>query len=97
MPGPDRRHQFAQEMMRVGKCWFFTTPNYWYPFESHYHLPLIQFMPESMERQYNSLLGAPIPKGQTQELGLLSANGTTLDRFRPSHYTHFVCACSSDG
>jgi hypothetical protein len=61
--------------MRVGKSWFVTTPNYWYPFESHYHLPFIQFMPEKLQRRYNRLLGTHIPKGQTQELGLLSANG----------------------
>ena len=32
-------------------------------------------MPENMQRRYNSLLGTHIPKGQTQELALLSANG----------------------
>jgi len=73
--GPGRQEQFAREVMRVGKSWFITTPNYWYPFESHYHLPFIQFMPEDLRRRYNSLLGSHIPKGQTQELGLLSANG----------------------
>jgi len=73
--GPGRQEQFAKEVMRVGKSWFVTTPNYWYPFESHYHLPFIQFMPENLQRRYNSLLGTHIPKGQTQELGLLSASG----------------------
>jgi hypothetical protein len=73
--GPGRQEQFASEVMRVGKSWFVTTPNYWYPFESHYHLPFIQFMPENMQRRYNSLLGTHIPKGKTQELGLLSARG----------------------
>jgi|GEM_PF-5882161 len=32
-------------------------------------------MPENLQRRYNNLLGTHIPKGQTQELGLLSANG----------------------
>jgi hypothetical protein len=68
--------------MRVGKSWFVTTPNYWYPFESHYHLPLIHFMPRNMQRSYNRLLGSHIPKGQTQELALLSAHG--LGRLFPS-------------
>lgn len=71
--GPGRQERFAQEVMRVGKSWFVTTPNYWYPFESHYHLPLIQFMPVGAQREYNRLLGSHIPKGATQELGLLSA------------------------
>jgi len=50
-----------------------TTPNYWYPFESHYHLPLIQFLPRPVQREYNRLLGTHIPKGTVQELALLSA------------------------
>ena len=34
--GPGRQAQFAREIMRVGKSWFVTTPNYWYPFESRF-------------------------------------------------------------
>jgi ubiquinone/menaquinone biosynthesis C-methylase UbiE len=71
--GEDRQRQFASEVMRVGKSWFVTTPNYWYPFESHYHLPFIQFLPREAQRRYNRLLGTHIPKGQVQELALLSA------------------------
>jgi hypothetical protein len=71
--GKDRQQRFAGEVMRVGKSWFVTTPNYWYPFESHYHLPFIQFFPATIERRYNALLGSHIPKGQIQELSLLSA------------------------
>jgi SAM-dependent methyltransferase len=68
-----RQIQFAREIMRVGRSWFVTTPNYWYPFESHYHLPFIQFLPCSLQREYNRLLGTRIPKGGLQELALLSA------------------------
>jgi hypothetical protein len=71
--GGGRQEKFAREIMRVGKSWFVTTPNFWYPFESHYHLPFIQFMPRPLERQYNRLVGSHIPKGQVQDLGLLSA------------------------
>lgn len=73
--GPGRQNRFAEEIMRVGRSWFVTTPNYWYPFESHYHLPFIQFLPEDMQRSYNRLFGTHIPKGQRQELALLSARG----------------------
>jgi hypothetical protein len=73
--GDERQAKFAQEIMRVGKSWFVTTPNFWYPFESHYHLPFIQFMPQPLERQYNRMLGSHIPKGQVQDLGLLGARG----------------------
>ena len=71
--GEGRQNQFAKEVMRVGKSWFITTPNYWYPFESHYHLPFIQFFPRTVQREYNRILGTHIPKGTVQQLALLSA------------------------
>jgi SAM-dependent methyltransferase len=71
--GEGRQAQFAREIMRVGKSWFVTTPNYWFPFESHYHLPFIQFLPRSAQRTYNRLLGTAIPRGEVQDLALLSA------------------------
>ncbi len=80
--GEGQQDRFAREVMRVGKSWFITTPNYWYPFESHYHLPLIQFMPQTMQRSYNRLLGTHIPKGAVQKLGLLSAG--RLQRLFPN-------------
>jgi SAM-dependent methyltransferase len=71
--GPGRQEKFAQEVMRVGRSWFVTTPNFWYPFESHHHLPFFQFLPRPVQMQYNRQLGTHIPKGTVQELGLLSA------------------------
>ena len=73
--GEGRQGEFAREVMRVGKSWFVTTPNYWFPFESHYHLPLIQFFPRSLQRTYNRFFGTHIAKGQVQDLALLSARG----------------------
>jgi SAM-dependent methyltransferase len=35
----------ASEVMRVGKRWFVTTPNRWYPFEFHLRLPLVTWLP----------------------------------------------------
>jgi len=71
--GPGLQEKFAREVMRVGKSWFVTTPNYWYPFESHHHLPFFQFLPYPVQMKYNRLLGTHIPKGTVQKLGLLSA------------------------
>ena len=71
--GPGRQEKFAQEIMRVGKNWFVTTPNFWYPFETHHHLPFFQFLPLPAQMLYNRWLGTHIPKGTVQELGLLSA------------------------
>jgi len=71
--GPGMQEKFAREVQRVGKSWFVTTPNFWYPFESHHHLPLFQFFPRPVQMEYNRLLGTHIAKGTVQELALLSA------------------------
>lgn len=41
----DKQQKMAREIMRVGKSWFVTTPNRWYPFEFHRRLPLITWLP----------------------------------------------------
>jgi len=37
--------KMAAEIMRVGKRWFVTTPNRWYPFEFHLRLPFVTWFP----------------------------------------------------
>ena len=41
----DRQKKMAAEIMRVGKKWFVTTPNRWYPFEFHIRLPFATWLP----------------------------------------------------
>lgn len=41
----EKQKQMAAEIMRVGKCWFVTTPNRWYPFEFHMRLPFVTWLP----------------------------------------------------
>jgi ubiquinone/menaquinone biosynthesis C-methylase UbiE len=101
--GTGRQEQFAREIRRVGKSWFVTTPNYWYPFESHYHLPFIQFLPRGAQHAYNRLLGTHIPKGQTQELALLSARqmrrlfpGSSVARVRVTFWPETLVAYHID-
>jgi methyltransferase family protein len=77
-----RQGQFAREITRVGKSWFVTTPNYWFPFESHYHLPFIQFLPPALQRPYNRFLGTHIPGDRLEPLALLSAR--ELQRLFPT-------------
>jgi SAM-dependent methyltransferase len=50
LPSPAHVERFAAEVQRVGKGWFVTTPNLWYPIEPHYHLPFVQFLPEKPQR-----------------------------------------------
>jgi SAM-dependent methyltransferase len=39
------QQKMAQEILRVAKRWFVTTPNRWYPFEFHLRLPLVTWLP----------------------------------------------------
>ena len=51
------QQRFATEVARVGRGWFVTTPNLYYPVEPHYHLPLVQFLPQSWQRSLVKGLG----------------------------------------
>jgi hypothetical protein len=42
---PEMQRIMASEIMRVGRSWFITTPNFWYPIELHNKLPFIHFLP----------------------------------------------------
>jgi len=57
LPGSDYVERFAAEVQRVGKGWFVTTPNLWYPIEPHYHLPFVQLLPEISQRRLVKRLG----------------------------------------
>lgn len=48
---------FAHEIQRVGRAWFVTTPNLWFPIEPHYHLPLVQFLPQEWQKRLVRSLG----------------------------------------
>ena len=43
----ERQEKMATEIMRVGKSWFVTTPNRWYPFEFHMRLPFVTWLPRN--------------------------------------------------
>ncbi len=79
--GAGRQEKFAREVMRVGKSWFVTTPNYWFPFESHSYLLFYQFLPLGLQRRYHQLFGK-LADGRAQDIELLSA--TRLQRLFPS-------------
>jgi Methyltransferase domain len=57
LPGTKSVERFAAEVQRVGKGWFITTPNFWYPVDPHYHLPFVQLLPETFLRLLVRVLG----------------------------------------
>ena len=57
--GPSAVERFTQEVQRVGKGWFISTPNFWYPIEPHYHLPFVQLLPQDLQRKLVRSLGKP--------------------------------------
>lgn len=48
---PERQRRMAGEILRVGRSWFVTTPNFWFPVEMHHKLPLFQFLPRSWQER----------------------------------------------
>jgi hypothetical protein len=57
LPGSDLVQRFAAEVQRVGRGWFVTTPNFWYPFDPHYHLPFVQLLQQGAQRSLVRKLG----------------------------------------
>ena len=54
---------FASESQRVSKYHFIQTPNYWFPVEPHYVLPLIHFLPRPIHTRLLMLIkGRPFDK-----------------------------------
>ncbi len=73
---PEGQELMAREILRVGRGWFVTTPNFWYPIEMHHKLPLFQFLPrpwqERIRRKYHTWPdGEPIHLLTSRELSQL--------------------------
>lgn len=75
----DAQRRMADEVRRVGKRWFLTTPNRWYPFEFHARMPLISWLPaRQMHRiarlwAYNHVRGRYQPGNDYSDVHLLTA------------------------
>jgi SAM-dependent methyltransferase len=85
--GREDQRQMAREILRVGKRWFVTTPNRWYPFEFHLRLPLVTWLPWHGYRRcarilcYNHIRGKYMWGLEPEPLRLLSAS--EMARFFP--------------
>jgi hypothetical protein len=85
--GPAQR-AMAEEIQRVGRAWFVTTPNRWFPFEMHTRLPLVSWLPAGLLHRaaavysYNHVFHRYTRGNDQSDLRLLSARG--LHRLFPS-------------
>jgi SAM-dependent methyltransferase len=75
----ERQKKMAAEIMRVGKRWFVTTPNRWYPFEFHMRLPFVTWLPFDGYLRvgrivwYNHVKGRYTRGGRRDDLRLMTA------------------------
>ena len=52
-----QQRAFVDEVQRVGRRFFITTPNRWFPIELHTALPLFHYLPPGIHRRILSALG----------------------------------------
>jgi SAM-dependent methyltransferase len=69
----DRANQryFLQEMLRVSKRFFITTPDRWFPIELHTFLPIVHWLPQKHHQRLLTMLGMTA-WGMTDNLNLMS-------------------------
>jgi len=54
---PAGRRAFLQELLRVGRRVYLTTPNRWYPLDFHKMIPLLHWLPQTWYRRLLGLMG----------------------------------------
>lgn len=75
----ERQKTMPAEIMRVGKQWFVTTPNRWFPFEFHMRLPFVTWLPGNSYLRigniisYNHIRGKYMFGAKREDLRLMSA------------------------
>jgi hypothetical protein len=99
LPGWEAQQRFAREVMRVGRSWFITTPNFWYPIDAHYHLPLVQFLSTPRQQRLARLLGKtpypPLHLLDSKKLTQLFPGGRIL-RCRVTFYPETLIAVGGE-
>jgi SAM-dependent methyltransferase len=69
-----QQEAFAAEIRRVATSYFVQTPNYWFPIEPHWQLPLVHYLPVRARKALNRVFYFGwMPRGQYSEINLLSA------------------------
>jgi len=64
---------FADEIRRVSKKYFVTTPNKHFPFEPHYRLPFYQWIPKKLQKKFSKFANiGNYKKGEWEDINLLT-------------------------
>ena len=105
----ERQKTMAAEIMRVGKRWFVTTPNRWFPFEFHMRLPFVTWLPGKSYLRigniitYNHLRGKYMFGVKRDDLRLMSAGelrkcfpGSSIIKQRVTFMAETLIAVGSD-
>lgn len=105
----ERQKTMAAEIMRVGKRWFVTTPNRWFPFEFHMRLPLVTWLPGKSYLRignivtYNHLRGKYMFGVKRDDLRLMSAGelercfpGSSITKQRVTFMAETLIAIGGD-
>lgn len=72
---------FLKEVCRVGKRFFITTPNRWFPIEHHTGLPFLHFLPSAT---YRAILAKTSYRYWADEAHLNIVSGDVLRRMLPA-------------
>jgi SAM-dependent methyltransferase len=72
---------FLKEVCRVGKRFFVTTPNRWFPIEHHTGLPFLHFLPRTA---YRAILAKTSYRYWADEAHLNILSGAVLRRILPA-------------
>ena len=105
----ERQMKMAAEIMRVGKRWFVTTPNRWFPFEFHMRLPFVTWLPGKSYLRvgniitYNHLRGKYMFGVKREDLRLMSAGelekcfpGSSITKQRVTFMAETLIAIGGD-
>ena len=69
----EEQKTMAKEIMRISKRWFIATPNFWFPFELHYHFFFIHYFPYRIQKFLKKFIGGRYPRGKMPSINLLAA------------------------
>jgi SAM-dependent methyltransferase len=70
------QRRFVEELCRVSRRFYLTTPNRWFPIEVHTFLPLLHWLPQRWHQRTLCLLRKPF-WAETSNLNLLSGDELT--------------------